>query len=68
MVDVVMFDVEDRYVWSVSLCAGWQVGNWMSTGFLSALPQIGEVTSVLDSSSHCVFLSDYVGAHRPVLS
>ena len=33
MVDVVMFDVEDRYVWSVSLCAGWQVGNWMSTGF-----------------------------------
>ena len=63
-----MFDVEDRYVWNVSLCARWQVGNWMSTVFLSALPQIGEVTSVLDASSHCLSLSNYVGAHRPVFS
>ena len=48
-VGVVMFDVEDRSVWSVSLCVGWQVGNWMSTGLLSGLPLIGEVTSVLGS-------------------
>ena len=37
MVGVVMFDVEDRYAWNVFLCAGWQVENWMSTVFLSAL-------------------------------
>ena len=42
-------DVEDRSVWSVSLCAGWQVGNLMSTALLSALRLIGETTSVLGS-------------------
>ena len=44
-----MFDVEDKSVWNVSLSAGWQVGNWMSTSLLSALPLTGEVTSVLVS-------------------